>query len=85
MLYEVITRFFQTNNAENIKYGSTGIGLAYTKALVEIHKGRIEVDSQEGVGTIFTVTLSKGKAHLDNRITSYNVCYTKLLRVSYRN
>ncbi|MDR3708009.1 MAG: HAMP domain-containing sensor histidine kinase [Capsulimonadaceae bacterium] len=37
----------------------SGIGLYLTRALVEAHHGRIEVSSQEGVGSTFTVTLPR--------------------------
>jgi signal transduction histidine kinase/DNA-binding response OmpR family regulator len=35
----------------------SGIGLAFTKALVELHHGKIEIESEEGHGTTFTVYL----------------------------
>jgi signal transduction histidine kinase/DNA-binding response OmpR family regulator len=35
----------------------SGIGLAFTKALVELHHGKIEIESEEGHGTKFTVYL----------------------------
>ena len=39
----------------------TGLGLALTRELVFLHGGNIECDSQEGVGTTFTVTLPISK------------------------
>ncbi|MGC8865459.1 MAG: ATP-binding protein [Bacteroidales bacterium] len=40
------------------KYGGTGLGLAITKSLVELQGGRIEVSSQPGVGSCFSVFIS---------------------------
>src|SRR5690606_35173073 len=43
-------------------YGSTGIGLEVVKEFVELHKGRIDVESTPGEGTEFTVTFPLGKS-----------------------
>ena len=42
----------------------TGIGLALAKELIALHGGAIAVESEEGFGSTFTVTLRKGHAHL---------------------
>jgi signal transduction histidine kinase/ligand-binding sensor domain-containing protein/AraC-like DNA-binding protein/ActR/RegA family two-component response regulator len=42
----------------------TGIGLALAKELVALHGGSIGVESEEGFGSTFTITLRKGTAHL---------------------
>lgn len=47
------------NGIEN----STGIGLSLTKSLVQSHRGTIQVESQIGAGTTFTVTLPISKEH----------------------
>jgi signal transduction histidine kinase/ligand-binding sensor domain-containing protein/DNA-binding response OmpR family regulator len=60
----VFERFYQVDNGENI--GSTGIGLALVKYLVELHHGIIEVDSELGKGTEFRLRLKKGKDHLNS-------------------
>lgn len=49
--------FHQVDKNKPIGSGGTGIGLALTKELVELHKGIITVDSEEGKGTTFTVYL----------------------------
>ncbi len=58
-LPHIFERFSKTAVSE-VQPGS-GIGLALTKELVELHSGKIEVESSEGVGTTFTVTLPLGK------------------------
>lgn len=58
----IFERFYQVDNGENI--GSTGIGLALVKYLVELHQGNIEVESEVGKGTEFRLKLKKGKDHL---------------------
>ncbi|HJU74561.1 MAG TPA: two-component regulator propeller domain-containing protein, partial [Gemmatimonadaceae bacterium] len=42
----------------------TGIGLALARELIVLHGGSIAVESEEGFGSTFTVTLRKGTAHL---------------------
>lgn len=48
--------FAQEDSSATNKYGSTGLGMAITKSIVEMMNGTIEVQSKKGVGTTFTVT-----------------------------
>jgi PAS domain S-box-containing protein len=50
-------RFFRTSTATEQAIQGTGLGLAISKAIVEAHGGEISVESEEGVGTSFRVTL----------------------------
>ncbi len=52
----LFTPFFRSKTRV-AKTGGTGLGLAITARIVEAHEGSIEVSSEEGTGTTFTVTL----------------------------
>lgn len=58
-------RFRQAEGSENRSYEGTGLGLALVKELVEVHGGRITVDSIYGNGTTFSISLLSGTAHLN--------------------
>jgi signal transduction histidine kinase len=54
-------KFQQLDSPYHRHYGGTGLGLALTKQLVELHLGRIEVESTLGAGSIFTVWLPSNR------------------------
>jgi signal transduction histidine kinase len=56
-LLSIFDEFTQADGSVSRKYGGTGLGLAITKKLVELHRGEIQVKSDLGRGTLFTVTL----------------------------
>ena len=59
---KIFDEFSQDDGAGRSKFGSRGLGLAISKKIVELMNGSIEVESEKGVGTVFTVivTLHKG-------------------------
>ena len=59
---------FSSNNELSQTTGGTGIGLNLVKELVDLHHGYIEVESEVGKGTTFTVMLRKGKEHFGNEV-----------------
>jgi PAS domain S-box-containing protein len=50
--------FVQADSADNRRYGGTGLGLSISKKLVDMMGGRIEVESEEGKGSRFSIYLS---------------------------
>ncbi len=55
--HKIFGAFYQVQSASNREYPGTGLGLALTKRLVELHGGTIEFDSVQGRGTTFTVRM----------------------------
>lgn len=57
---------FETLIDKNIlNHPSTGIGLSLVKELIDMHHGKIQIDSKQGEGSSFSVHLLKGKEHFD--------------------
>ena len=53
----VFSRFWRSDASRERVAGGLGVGLALTKEIVDRHNGTIAVDSEEGVGTTFTLRL----------------------------
>ena len=57
-LPKLFDTFSQEDSSSTNRYGSSGLGMAITKNIVEIMNGNIEVQSEKGKGTTFTVTVT---------------------------
>ncbi|HKE95522.1 MAG TPA: ATP-binding protein [Povalibacter sp.] len=63
-LPRLFDRFHRVEGAQGRSFEGTGIGLALVQELVKLHGGSIDVVSQLGQGTTFTVTIPFGTDHL---------------------
>ena len=83
-LVSIFDRFYQTRKENNAINVGSGLGLAYIKHLVEVHKGEINIESEFHKGTTCTVTIPISKtAYSDNSIIElqpqkYDFKYTKI-------
>lgn len=50
-------RFYRVDSSRNRENGGTGLGLAITKTIIDLHKGKLEIKSKEGEGSIFSIYL----------------------------
>jgi signal transduction histidine kinase len=63
-LPRIFDRFHRVAGATGRTHEGTGIGLSLVRELVELHGGRVTVESELGRGTTFRVEIPKGFAHL---------------------
>ena len=70
-LPKIFDSFTQEDSSKNNKYGSTGLGMAITKSIVDLMNGTISVESEKGVGTAFTVVVTLRNCEHQGPVTSF--------------
>ncbi len=60
-LKKITERFFREDKVRTTKKSGSGLGLSIVSHLVEVHRGTLEIESTEGMGSVFTVYLPKFK------------------------
>lgn len=63
---KIFERFYQADNSVSSLTSGTGIGLALVKGLMSMHHGTIDVKSELGKGTKFTISLPLGNRHFSD-------------------
>jgi signal transduction histidine kinase len=58
-LSRIFDRFYKVDETRNQEDGSSGLGLAIAKWIVEAHKATIQVSSEVNVGSTFTVIMAE--------------------------
>lgn len=60
LIHRIFDKFYRVDSSRSKHTGGRGLGLTLTKAIIELHNGTIQVQSEEGVGTVFTLHIPIG-------------------------
>ncbi|WP_167614968.1 hybrid sensor histidine kinase/response regulator transcription factor [Maribellus sediminis] len=66
-LNRIFDRFYSVDTSETSNNTGSGIGLAFVKSLVKLHKGTITAESKPGKGSVFTVSIPVSRSDYKNK------------------
>jgi DNA-binding response OmpR family regulator/two-component sensor histidine kinase len=86
---QIFTRFTRGDNVNHSGISGSGIGLMLAKRIVELHQGKISLQSKENIGSTFIVELQKGSKHFKNDeikiIETIDIDYDKIPDIIGKN
>ena len=62
----IFERFYRVDKSRSKAVGGTGLGLSIVKHGAKVHRAVIDVDSEPGTGSVFTLTFPKEPVHLED-------------------
>ena len=65
-LLKIFNRFYKMPSQSSLNTEGWGLGLAISKEIIELHHGKISVESKVGKGSNFKIQLKKGKDHFND-------------------
>ncbi|HYM02680.1 MAG TPA: ATP-binding protein [Stellaceae bacterium] len=69
----VLAPFGQIESVASRQHHGTGLGLPLTKSLIELHGGKLAIDSTPGTGTVVTLHLPRERVHWQPRLATTTI------------